>query len=482
VVAVGYSLAVWWPTRALPYHWDSATFVVDASRDLLASGFWPLIAGHSDFAHPPLFVAALAVAWKVFGDSRVVSHALVLPALPAAIVATYRMGSRLVDRLVGACAAVLFATVAVVVAEYGQVYMDLPVAAVLAWGIVAWVERRRTLACLLFCAAALMKIPAPLSVPAGLLLSVLGDRLGGRECRRATRTPPDRLARRSASAYVCLGLPFAVDGLWLAYHRWVTGWTLSRRPVTSPAGLHDFGVAFEGVVTRLFLDQWRWVPLVLALAAVAWVRARRGQWTTPRPVAPLLAVIFAGVMMFSIAGEFGLRYGIYLLPAYFVSALYFVREALPAPWPLAAGTGLLVALSATTWHPRAPLTAHYEFRPDEDLAYRDVIAIGLRSAHWLAQNRADAEIYGAGPESYELTEPWQGYVDAPLQFAWCKSFERHPDRTQIIVVHAYHPQQLRCRRLTEELGARPTKHFESGSKWLELYEVPRSEPQDGGTK
>jgi hypothetical protein len=431
--------------------------VVDAARDLLASHFHPLVAGHSDFAHPPLFVAALGLAWRLFGESRLVSHALVLPALPAAMLATYRLGTKVADRVVGACAAALFGGVAVVIAEYGQVYMDLPVAALLAWGLVAWLEARRGLACSLFCVAALMKIPAPLSVPGALLVWCVAD----------------RRARRDRRGIAALSAPFVVVASWLAYHRAVTGWTFSRRAVTTPKGLGDFAVALQAVFDRLVLGEWRWVLLVAALLGVAWVRARRGRWIDPAPVLPLLAVVGAGVLFFAVVGEFGLRYGIYLLPSALVAALYFVRAAVPRAVPFAAGVALLFALFVTTWHPRVPLTSVYEFRPDEDLAYRDVIAIGLRSAQWLAKKHPDAEIYGAGPESYELTEPWQGYVDAPLSFSSCRAFERHPDATQLVVVHAYHPQQPFCRHLTEELGAKPIKHFESGGKWLEVYEVPR---------
>src|SRR5580658_1299726 len=94
---VAYSLAVWWPTRALPYYWDTATFVVNGARDLRATGFDPLVVAHSDFAHPPLFVALVALAWSALGDSRVVAHALTLPALPAAMAATYRLGIRVSD-------------------------------------------------------------------------------------------------------------------------------------------------------------------------------------------------------------------------------------------------------------------------------------------------------------------------------------------------------------------------------------------------
>jgi hypothetical protein len=463
-VIVAYSLAMWWPTRALPYYWDTATFVVNGARDLRATGFDPLVVAHSDFAHPPLFVALVAAAWSIFGDSRVVAHALTLPALPAAMVATYRLGIRIADRAVGAAAAFLFGGAAVVLTEVGQVYMDLPIGALLAWGLLAWVSGRRAWASVLFSVAALVKIPAPLTVPAALMLVMLASR--------------DR--RADVRSYIALAVPFAVDALWLAYHAAVTGWVLWRPGFVLPAPQsvvdrsRNLGLVFEW----LLLDQWRWVVLVSAVVAIVWRRlsvgSREKSASDRGPLAPLVVPIAVSLLLFANVGVFGLRYGVYLLPPYFVACLAVVRGALGrrgGVW-LGGGSALLFVAFATTWHPKDPLTSSYVYKPDENLAYQDLIAIGRRSARWLEDEHPDAEIYGAGPEAYELAEPWQGYVTRPLRFAWCDHFARHAGTEQLVVVHGYHPQQPLCRQLVQTLGAEALIRFETNSKWLEVYQVP----------
>jgi hypothetical protein len=460
VACIGaFGLAVWWPTRTLPYHWDSATFVVDAARDLIATGFHPLVATHSDFAHPPLFVALVALAWSALGESRAVAHALVLPALPLAMLATYRLGIKVSDRAVGAAAAFLLGGVAVVLEEVGQIYMDLPIAALLAWGVLAWLNDRRGWAAALFSAAALMKIPAPLTVPGALMLVVAAS----------------PKTRKDLRAYLALAAPFGVDALWLAYHAAETGWVLWRpgRSVPAPHGVMDRLMALATVVQWLLLGQWRWVLLVAAAAAAALTRPWR-PWRPGGDLSLLLAPVAAGVLFFAAIGEFGLRYGIYLLPLYFVACLSLVRAALGrhgGAW-LGAGSAALFALFATTWHPNAALTASYVFRPDENLAYLDMITIGQKSARWLESKHPDAEIYGAGPEAYELAEPWQGYVTRPLKFAHCLDFAPHPGAEQLVIVHGYHPQQPLCRRIVDATGARVLARFEDDGKWLEVYAVP----------
>jgi len=462
LAAVVYGVGVWWPTRSLPYFWDSATFVVDAARDLLVTHFDPLVAGHSDFAHPPLFVGVLALAWRVFGDTRLVSHLLVLPALPAAMIATYHLGKRVADRVVGASSALLLGGSAFVVAEAGQVYMDLPVGAALTAGLVAWMAGRRLASSLLLCAAAASKLPYPLVVPA-VLAALLAF---------------DPVPRRDVRSWLALAAPFALVAVWLGYHRAVTGWLLMRpeRVVRAPLDASAFASSLL-VACRLFVvGQWRWVPLVAAAAAVLWVRLVRKRPVPWRLPLPLLALVAAGLVFFAAVGELALRYAIFLLPPYLVASTTLARAAWPRrPWVL-LGAGALFVLFVTTWHPRMPLTTTYVFRPDENLGYLDMIAIGERSARWLEQTQPDAEVFGAGPEAYELTEPHQGYVSAPLKFAECSRFQRHAGVTQLVVVHPYHPGQPVCRRVTETTGARAIKHFESNGKWLEIYLVP---PGDG---
>jgi hypothetical protein len=320
------------------------------------------------------------------------------------------------------------------------------------------VDGRRGWAALAFTAAALMKIPTPLTVPAGLGLVVLSR-------------PAER---RDVRAYAALATPFVADVAWLAYHYAVTGWMVWRpgRALAAPIGAWAHVRAAGVVADWLLLGQWRWMLLAGAVAGAAWIRMVRKEHVRLRPLAPLLAPIGVGIVLFAAVGEFGLRYGIYLLPGYVVACLVLARRALRRGVWLAAGCAAAFALFATTWHPKAGLTSSYTFRPDENLTYLDTIDLGLKTAHWLEEKHPDAEIYGAGPEAYELAEPWQGYVTRPLRFAWCDHFTRHPGTEQLVIVHGYHPQQPLCRQLVQTLGAEALIRFESNGKWLELYRVP----------
>src|SRR5207237_10924256 len=66
-----------WHLLRLPYFWDEAGHYVPAARDLLLAGS---LIPHSvpSNAHPPLVMAWLALAWKIFGYSPLVARTAML--------------------------------------------------------------------------------------------------------------------------------------------------------------------------------------------------------------------------------------------------------------------------------------------------------------------------------------------------------------------------------------------------------------------
>ncbi len=476
---VAGSLVAWWPVRDAPYSWDGAGFVVEAARDLGASDFWPLVAGHSDFAHPPLFPVLLALTWKVLGSSLVVSHALVLPFFVLLLAATYRLGTLAGGRAVGVAATVVLALTPVALEELGQVYMDLPLAALTTAALVAWRAERAGWTTLLLALAVLTKLPAAV-VPSVLLVAEIDAR----------RAAGKRVNRRMIVALVAALL---MVPLWLGYHRLSTGWTLSLpgRGSARPQDIEGFLLCLRAAATLIFVAQGRAVVTALALLAAVVVLARRRAPEDRLLVGTLAALPIFAWIAFSLFGELLQRYALFAYPALDVTAFALLRTALGSSAsasalarsrrlvaPLAAAAAVASFAEIALLHPRQAREWRYDFRPEEDLGARDFVAAGVEAARWVEAHYPDARVYGSFPESYQLTRPYDGYVTRPHDFAECESWTAttpavSPAADQLLYMHRYTSGQRACRQLEVITDAQLLQTFEVNGHAIDVRRLSR---------
>jgi len=119
----------------LPYYWDEAGYFVPAARDIYADGsFIP----HSTLsnAHPPLVMAWLALAWKLFGFSVEVARTAMLAVAAFALTGVFALGRRVANWRVGAATALCTALYPVFFAQSTLAHLDMMVAALVTWALV----------------------------------------------------------------------------------------------------------------------------------------------------------------------------------------------------------------------------------------------------------------------------------------------------------------------------------------------------------
>ena len=142
VILLGIVVLFWSSTTETPYWWDSAGYVVHAARYYIdtnfSSIFLPSDGSHviSAFAHPPFFVFSLALVWKIFGESLIVSHLFYLIFIGLAIVFTYLLGkkiasseNKLTNHLIGFSSALALLFSPLFLAQTGIIYPEIPIAA-----------------------------------------------------------------------------------------------------------------------------------------------------------------------------------------------------------------------------------------------------------------------------------------------------------------------------------------------------------------
>ena len=92
----------------LPYYWDEAGYFIPAARDIYTDGsFVP----HSTLsnAHPPLVMAYLALAWKLFGFQIAVARVAMLAVSAFALTGLFRLAERVQNtRVAAGCQCRLF--------------------------------------------------------------------------------------------------------------------------------------------------------------------------------------------------------------------------------------------------------------------------------------------------------------------------------------------------------------------------------------
>src|SRR6185503_20265190 len=150
---------------SLPYFWDEAGYYIPAARDLLGGSLIP----HStpSNAHPPLVMAWLALMWKTFGESILVTRCSMLALAAFSLTGFFRLAKTASNATVAILATVLVSIYPVFFAQSSLAQVDLPAAGLTFWGLDAYFRKRALGTFLWFSLAALAKETAIL-VPIAL--------------------------------------------------------------------------------------------------------------------------------------------------------------------------------------------------------------------------------------------------------------------------------------------------------------------------
>ncbi|HZT57659.1 MAG TPA: glycosyltransferase family 39 protein [Pyrinomonadaceae bacterium] len=440
----------------LPYYWDEAGYFIPAARDIYADGsFIP----HSTLsnAHPPLVMAYLAIAWKLFGFRIEVARTAMLLVSAFALTGLFRLAERVANTRVAAATVVCAALYPVFFAQSSLAHLDMMVAALTMWGLFLYLpptasrkiesgsiesdstatrnevgagagvfERRgvrRALCVAVFALAALAKETAAL-VPVALFGWEILCWAAGRNERLAALVCVER--RRPLSSLVLL-VALVPLASWFAYHRARTGYTFGnpeyfRYNVGSTLDLTRVAETlrrrFDQVTTYMNL----WALTLAGIAAMLLKPRRDGEDERPRIAAPVqllfAALVFAHVVALSFVG--GAVLARYLLPVLPLVVLVWVStlwRRVPL-WPL------VVALVCAAFVYRTEVNPPDAFPWEENLAYRDFILLHRDAAHFLETNYPQARVLTTWPATDELKNPYFGYLTRPLRVFPVEDFKR----------------------------------------------------------
>ena len=389
----------------LPYFWDEAGYYIPAALDFLRTGS---LIPHSTLtnAHPPLPSILLAGWWRIAGLSIQGTRTFLCMVSAAALLGVFRLARLLAGNAVAVTATALTALYPIWFTQSTLVHADIFAAAFSLWAISFYFEDRAPiLMAILFSLAVLSKETA-IVTPIALAAWELTRRLTGQPLRRA-----------STAALVFPVLPLA---LWYAFHHHATGFTFGN-----PEFLR-YNATANLTPTRILLSLWHrlvhlffhmnmWVPVVCTLAVLP--MAKRN--IVPEQVDPpalrssilitLALILAANALAFSVLG--GALLTRYLLPMYplvLIPAVALWRQRFRL-WMSLAALSTVAFLAALFINPP------YSFAPEDNLTYRDFIALHQRAIHLLAKDFPDATVLTAWPATAELAHPDLGYLTTPVR-------------------------------------------------------------------
>jgi hypothetical protein len=405
------------PLLRLPYFWDEAGYYIPVARDLYLTGS-PIPHSTVSNAHPPLVMAWLALAWRIFGFSILVTRAAILALAAFSLVGLFRLARIASNLEVATAVTALTAVYPVFFTQSSLAQVDLAAAGLTFWALASYIEDRPWQTAVWFSLAALAKetaILAPLALVAWEVAAPLIRRWRVEFASERNReTLPFHLL-----------LPVFPLACWFAYHRAKTGFIFGnpdffRYNVATTLNPLRIPIAFVLRLWQVF--GYFGLYLLTLTALLAMFRPPRVQNTVSRPriaiwiQAAFAAVILAYLLFMSAVG--GAVLARYLLPVLPIVILLFVATL----WRRIRYWQLIVVAVGVAfiagWFTNPP----YGFSLEDNLSYRDFVVMHAQASQFLAMRYPRATVLTAWPASDELSRPWLGYVAHPFPVVRVEDF------------------------------------------------------------
>jgi 4-amino-4-deoxy-L-arabinose transferase-like glycosyltransferase len=447
-------LALHAPLLALPYFWDEAGYFIPAARDLLLTGD-PVPTTTLSNAHPPLVMAWLALAWKLFGYSFLVTRAAMLVFAALALAAVFRLAERLGGRELAVAAAACTAVYPVFFAQSSLAHLDMAAAAFTLWAMLRYLEGCRLACVALFALAALAKETAIVAPFVLFAWEVIASR------KWPSLAAPSARSLQSSAALLLAAVPLAA---WFGYHYARTGYAFGNPEFVHYnllATLHPARIGLAALRRLWQLFGYMNLFVLTAAAAVAWGMRRRSRSATAAPrveLATFAVLAAAYVVMLSVLGGAVLaRYMLPVTPLAIVASLWMVQQEVRR-WKLVVAA-VLLSFAVGLFAPSVTASP-----PEDSLAYRNFILVHAQAAAFLERQMPDATVLSVWPANDELRHPWLGYVRAPLHASQIKNFSTEqlrnaPPGFHAVLVYSHHPEN-RLLRLFPALERAANRWFE----------------------
>jgi 4-amino-4-deoxy-L-arabinose transferase-like glycosyltransferase len=497
----------------LPYYWDEAGYFIPAARDIYADGS---LIPHSTLsnAHPPLVMAYLALAWKLFGFQIFVARTAMLVVAAVTLLGVFRLAARVANLRVAVASVLCTALYPVFFAQSSLAHLDMAVAALTIWGLVLYLPResparetdgesqahglsrtdgsgamhpspfargglRRWTSIALFGLAGLAKetaILVPLTLFGWEILCLLARRK--EKLAAAICVGP----KSSLSRALMLLLALAPLALWFAYHYSRTGYVFGnpeyfRYNVESTLNLSRTLEALWRRLAHVTAHMNLWVLTFTALFAMLLrpqsdAGAERRRIEVPVQLLFAVLVLAHGVALSIVGGAILARYMLPVLPLVIIVCVSTIWRRVRL-WPL------VIALVCGAFAYRCVNNPPYSFPWEENLAYSDFIRLHRDTAQVLSGRYPDARVLTAWPAIDELKNPYFGYLERPVRVFAVENFRRETleqaahqkSEYDLAFLYSTHGGGLELEDAARVLGGSVVYSAQRDGQWVAIVEV-----------
>lgn len=425
-------VALHWNLLRLPYFWDEAGYYIPAAHDFLLNGSLVPTSTLSN-AHPPLPALYLAIWWKLFGYTPLITRLAMLTAAAMFLREVLWLSWGLTNSKVAISATVLTAIYPVVFAQSSLAHADLLAGAFTLWGLRLYFTgvftstqpnslRLSGKTALAFTLAALSKETA-ITIPLALFAWELfwwarKQHVAFWHFRFQEVSEKDwqEIAPKRFPETLALLAPAVPLAAWYGFHFFKTGHIFGnpeyyRYNVASTLSVTRFLLAALQRLWHLLGHMNMWVLTLLGCAAMLLKPQSDGDCARRRIDMPVQWAIF--VILLSQAFVYSLLGGAlltrYLLPCFPLVILIWAStlwRRVPA-WPW------LVALVAGAFVLGSNVDPPYRFSPEDNLNYASYVRLHQEATQVLDQRLPGARILSAWPATDELSKSYLGYVGRP---------------------------------------------------------------------
>ena len=390
-------------TLNAPFHWDVMGFAVPTAENIYHNGI--LIAGTGSTGHPPLFAAVLALTWKIFGKTLLVSHFMNLLFGALGLTCLFFLAHRLYGLKVAVTAALLLLFNQTFFTQVGIVYLSIPLMSLAVLTVFAYIRRTYWLYFVAATAMLLVKETSLIVLGSILIYEIF-------VCVSEKRKIVTIVKRT-----IGLSLPVVPLAAWSMVHFLMVGYVFTPGRVFLNRG--DLFSTFFRNFTKHFIydasienfNRANWILLLIIVFSLVAAAKRKLAYEKL-----FFLIIVLNVIFFSITDD---------LPRYFlVTFPFFILAGARASVALAekarfsgrifllpAFILLYVGFSVMNYNGTRQTDG---WRLESNMEYLDMIRLDRTVCQFLQQELASASILTNGPLKIALRKPWYGYVDRPL--------------------------------------------------------------------